>query len=74
VVDVTATEASGELVMCAWPSRAQTARAARAYRRHYLAGHLRPFLAGTSALMRYIVSPMTGIRADVTVSKLRKPP
>lgn len=71
VVDVPATEASGVLAMCAWPSRAQTAKGAKAIRRH-VRMHVQAFQAETAAMMRWIQRGEFGgipVRAEFTVSK-----
>lgn len=75
MVDVAKTEISGELVMCAWPSRLNTPRAHRAYRRHWNRDHLEPFKAETDALMKFLNTGhylgMEHVRVEITVSKGR---
>lgn len=73
IVDVAATEATGELHMRDWHRGRDTAKARAAFRRHFRRDHWEPFAAETHALMRYITTGewggMTGVRAEVTLSK-----
>jgi hypothetical protein len=73
VVDVNATASAGKTVMCAWPSRAQTAKGAKAWRRHLKRAHLEAFARDTSALLRYVQRSswlgMKGLVAEVSITR-----
>lgn len=72
MVDVPATEESGELVMCGWRCSSQNASSRKAYRRHWWRDHMRPFLAETEAVMRYVCKSTwddVEMDADITVSR-----
>lgn len=54
MVDLQMTEEADELRMCQWAGR-NTRNDRRRYRQHWRRDHLAPFMAGTHALMEYLV-------------------
>jgi hypothetical protein len=50
MVDFTATEKAGTLIMCTWHRRRRGKHSLARYRHHYRRAHWDPFIAGTKKL------------------------
>lgn len=75
LVDVAATEQAGELRMCSWHRRRDTAQGRTQYRRHWRRDHIAPFIAETGELLRYLAKIYWDgrrVQAEIEISKARE--